>query len=132
VATPQVVVNGRSDVVGDNSDDLSRLIRRADRGDGGPRLALSGDKVWVSGAAGAGLVLLVRYDPNIIQVAIKHGENGGLTLPHRNVVRQLTRLGDWTGGSMSFNLPPVATPGLKTAILVQQGPGGPILAALRL
>ena len=131
VATPQVVVNGRADVVGDRRDDLERLIRRADRGDAGPRVTISGDKVTVSGEGAPALVILVRYDPNIIQVPIKRGENGGLTLPHRNVVRQVARLGDWGGGSRLYSLPASEQAGLKTAILVQQGPGGPILAAAR-
>jgi hypothetical protein len=75
-------------------------------------------------------VWLVRYDPRIIQVPISRGENSGKTLPHKNVVRSLTRLGDWSGAARSWSLPP-APGGLKTAILVQAGPGGPILAAAR-
>ncbi len=131
VATPEVVVNGRADVVGSNRGELEGLIRRADRGDGGPSVSITGDHVTVSGEGDHALVLLVRYDPNIIQVPIKRGENGGITLPHKNVVRQVARLGDWDGGSKTFSLPAPDRSGLKTAILVQQGPGGPILAAAR-
>ncbi len=131
VATPQVVVNGRADVVGNRRPDLEDLIRREDRGEGGPRVTIAGDRVTVSGAAAQALVLLVRYDPRIIQVPIQRGENGGRTLPHRNVVRQVARLGVWNGGAASFRLPPPDRPGLKTAILVQAGPGGAILAAAR-
>ena len=131
VATPEVVVNGRSDVVGNRRDELEDLIRREDRGDGGPRVSIAGERVTVSGEGSHGVVMLVRYDPNIIQVPIKSGENGGITLPHRNVVRQVARLGDWDGGSKTFSLPAPDRPGLRTAILVQQGPGGPILAAAR-
>jgi hypothetical protein len=75
-------------------------------------------------------VWLVRYDPRIIQVPIRRGENGGQTLPHKNVVRALVRLGDWSGPARVFALPPDPG-GLKTAILVQSGRGGPILAATR-
>ena len=131
VATPEVVVNGRADVVGSDRDELERLIRRADRGDGGPRVAIAGGQVTVSGAGAHAVVLLVRYDPRILDVPIRRGENGGLTLPHRNVVREVVRLGDWDGGARTYALPASARPGLKTAILVQGGPGGPILAAAR-
>ncbi len=131
VATPEVVVNGRADVVGSNLSELEGLIHRADRGDGGPRVTITGERVTVSGEGAHAMVLLVRYDPHILQVPIKRGENGGITLPHKNVVRQVARLGDWDGGSKTYSLPASDRPGLKTAILVQQGPGGPILAAAR-
>jgi hypothetical protein len=75
-------------------------------------------------------VWLVRYDPRIVQVPIQRGENGGRTLPHKNVVRQLTALGVWTGQTQAFRLAPVRV-GLETAVLVQEGRGGAILAAAR-
>ena len=130
VATPQVVVNGRADVIGSRPGEIEDLIRRVDRGDGGPRIETAGDKVTVSGQ-GRAVVIAVRYDPAVVQVPIKRGENGGRTLPHKNVVREVARLGEWTGGTRTFTLPAAGRPGLKTAILVQQGPGGPILAAAR-
>jgi hypothetical protein len=129
VATPQVVVNGRADVVGSQRGQLDALIRRADRGDAGPSVAIASAHVTIVGPGGRGRVLLVRYDPNVIQVPIKRGENGGRTLPHRNVVREVVDLGDWTGGARTFALPAPSQPGLRTAVLVQEGPGGPILAA---
>lgn len=133
VWTPQVVVNGRSDVIGVRRDELESLIRRADRGSGGPMITVAGDQVTV----GAGTarrpaeVLLVRYDPHIVEVPIKRGENGGKTLPHKNVVKALIRLGSWSGAAEAYRLPPT-TPGLKSALLVQDGRGGSILAAARL
>ncbi len=132
VGTPQVVVNGRADGVGIRPGEIEALIRSADRGDTGPEVRIGGDHVTVSGSGGGGEVLLVRYDPRIVEVPIARGENGGRTLPHRNVVREVTRLGTWEGGSRTFRLPPGRRPGLGTAVLVQRGPGGPILAAARI
>jgi hypothetical protein len=43
-------------------------------------------------------------------------------------VRELRKLGDWTGQARSFDLPAGAA-GLKTVVLVQGRRGGPILAA---
>ena len=131
VATPEVVVNGRADVVGNNRDEIVDLIRREDRGDSGPRVSIAGNQVTVAGAGVHAIVVLVRYDPNIIQVPIRRGENGGLTLPHKNVVREVVQLGEWNGGSRTYALPAAGRPGLKTAVLVQAGQGGPILAAGR-
>ena len=56
-------------------------------------------------------VWLVRYDPNVVQVPVKRGENSGKTLPHKNVVQELTRLGDWSGGARTYAIP-AASPGL--------------------
>ena len=133
VFTPEVVVNGRSDVVGSRRDELDALVRQDDRGTGGPSVTIAGDRVTVSGAGATSgdVVLLVRYNPNILQVPIRRGENGGRTLPHRNVVRQLASLGDWNGQTQTYTLPAAGEPGLKTAILVQAGRGGPIIAAAR-
>jgi hypothetical protein len=133
VWTPQVVVNGRADVIGARRDELEALVRREDRGSGGPDITTEGDRVSVGAAPArrSAQVLLVRYDPNIVQVSISRGENGGKTLPHKNVVKALVRLGSWSGPAETYPLP--ATPlGLKSALLIQDGPGGHILAAARL
>ena len=133
--TPQMVVNGDGDLIGNSADELDRKIDAARRtaGAAAPSIALDPAKVTIgSGQApdeGAD-VWLVRYDPAIVQVPVARGENGGRTLPHRNVVHALTRLGGWTGESASFDLPP-APEGLKTAILVQSVYTGPILAAAK-
>jgi hypothetical protein len=64
-------------------------------------------------------------------VPIARGENSGLTLPHKNVVKQLVKLGVWNGTPAQFPLPAATQQGLQGAILVQAGPGGAIVAAVR-
>ena len=130
LGTPEVVVNGRASGVGADPDRLATLIRANDRGAEGPVIALTADSARISAAAGKARaeVWLVRYDPRLIQVPIKAGENGGKTLPQRNIVRQLVKLGDWTGADVRFAFPR-AEPDLETAVLVQGPGGGPILAA---
>jgi hypothetical protein len=64
-------------------------------------------------------------------VAIQRGENNGKTLPHRDVVVELTRLGGWTGAPVGYDTPPAKEPNLRTAVLVQARGGGPILGAGR-
>jgi hypothetical protein len=132
VATPQVVVNGRLDVVGQSVGEIDGALKRAALSPGGPAVTLSGGAVAIAGAPPrrAADVWLVRYDPNVVQVSIRRGENGGKTLPIKNVVRELTRLGDWNGGAKRYAVP-AGPAGLKTAILVQAGSGGPILAAAK-
>jgi hypothetical protein len=129
VFTPQVIVNGRTDIVGDSASELQTTIARNDRGTNIPSLTLTADQVSIGPAQAQGDILLIRYDPNLIEVPILRGENGGRTLPHRNIVREFQRIGAWTGARQTFALPKASRPGLKTAILVQSGRGGPILAA---
>ena len=134
VWTPQVVVNGRIDTVGTRRGEIEQAIAKADRGLGGPIVSTSTGRVRLSGAASAAPaeVWLVRYDPRVVQVPIRRGENGGKTLPHRNVVRELVRLGNWSGVQRDYVLPGASAANLRSAILVQQGRGGAIIAAARL
>lgn len=74
----------------------------------------------------------MRYDPRILNAPIGAGENDGVTIAHRNVVRGLVRLGSWTGTAQSFALPSDGDPAWRTAILVRAKNGGLILAALKL
>jgi hypothetical protein len=133
VFTPQVVINGRRDGVGIDRHELRTLITAGDRGDGGPALTVHGGTLTISGAPRQSAdVWLVRYDPRVVQVPIKRGENSGRTLPHKNIVRELVRLGRWSGGAETLALPAQTDPALRTAILVQQPRGGPVLAAAKI
>jgi len=132
--TPQMVVNGEMDLIGNSAEELDRKISAA-RSDAqpAPEISLAESEVTIGAGAppeDAADVWLVRYDPNIVQVLVARGENGGRTLPHKNVVHDFVRLGGWSGAAVRFDLPP-ATDGLKTAILVQSAYTGPILAAAK-
>ena len=134
VFTPQMIVNGRGVLVGSNRAEVGQAIHAYDRGDAGPAIARSGGKVTIGkGPVGvAATVWLVRYDPRTLAVPIRAGENGGRTLPHRDIVRALQPLGRWTGATLTLDLPAGSDPAYRSAILVQQGKGGPIIAAARL
>lgn len=132
-ATPQTVINGRATVNGGNRTELIDAIRRADRGDAGPSITVGTGKVAVGKAIAShqATIWLVRYDARPLSVPIRAGENGGRTLVHRNVVRSLSSLGTWHGDAVTVALPANHDPHLHTAVLLQAGPGGPIIAATR-
>jgi len=134
VATPQVIVNGGTAIIGSNRRELDAAIARAGAPHGGPALALTGDLLAVGASAYArpSILWLVRYDPRVRNVPIRAGENEGRTLPHRDIVRELVKLGDWSGRAANIRIPSAREPGLAAAILVQQGAGGPIIAARRI
>ncbi|WP_309644216.1 DUF1223 domain-containing protein [Phenylobacterium sp.] len=128
--TPQVVVNGAADTVGNTAAKIDKLIV-ARRAPAATDIALSPGLVRVGAGkapTGGADVWLVSYDPRIVQIPVKRGENTGKTLPHRNVVRDLRRLGRWTGSEAAFKAPSSAS-GLRTVVLVQAPNGGAILAA---
>ena len=138
VYTPQVIVNGRADITGRDKAQLESLIL-GEANLIAPPVAIDsghahvGEDVLVR-TVGKGAhydVWLVRFDPRIENVPIARGENSGLTLPHRNVVKQLVKLGVWNGAAADFSLPAAAQTGLKSAVLVQKGAGGAIVAAAR-
>ncbi|MFG1210311.1 DUF1223 domain-containing protein [Xanthobacter flavus] len=128
--TPQMVVNGRLSRVGYSLPDIERAISSAGPVVG-PEVTIGAHDVAVGPGpvpATAADVWLAEYEPGVIEVPVRRGENAGRTLPHARVVRRLQRLGAWTGTRARYPRPD-AEPGLRTAILVQAPAGGPILAA---
>lgn len=133
VWTPQMVIDGRADVVGGRMDEIERQIA-AHRPFSGPVVRFNPRGVGLAGGRAPRQpadVWLVRYEREAIHVPVARGENSGRTLPHANVVRELVRLGPWRGQTVGFALPPARTEGLATAVLVQAPNGGPILGAGR-
>jgi hypothetical protein len=134
VYTPQMVVNGRSDLVGTRMGDIDRVRGRTAALSGGPSLSLNNTQITIGATpplAQAADIWLVRYDPHIVQVPIQRGENTGRTLPHTNVVRQFVRLGAYNGQAVTLSLPASTQANLRTAILIQRAGGGPIVAAVK-
>lgn len=133
VSTPQMIVNGRGVLIGSNRQQVAAVMRKFDRGDSGPAVSTSGNRVvvGVGRAVGPANVWLVRYDPRTHQVPIRAGENGGRTLPHKNVVRFIRLLGKWNGAQASYAMPAYSGP-YRSAVLVQDGPGGTVLAARKI
>ena len=133
VFTPEVVGDGVRDGVGVDPAEFARLVGHGAPA-GGPTLALAADHVAIGAGAAPAVaadVWMVRFDPRVIQVPITGGENGGKTLPHRDIVRELVRLGSWRGAAETLPLPAPKLAGLATAILIQSPQGGAILAATK-
>ena len=131
--TPQVVVDGRAEAAGQKSDRVERLLRDAERSPRDPPdIRFVGPRRVDVGTGrapkGGGEVWLIRYDPREQDVAVKSGDNRGQTIAHKNVVREVTRLGAWRGRPAAYRLPPAADDGLKSVVILQAGRGGRVLA----
>lgn len=129
VATPQIIINGKSAITGIKRGELAQNIATSRPISGGPAIEIDRDTVTIGKGSGPANVWLVRYDPRTQDVAIRSGENSGRTLPHKNIVRSLTKLGEWKGTTQAFKLPKAADSQFKSIILVQRAGAGPIIAA---
>jgi hypothetical protein len=137
VYTPQIVVDGRTNVVGSHRAEVHSAIAAAAKRDRPIDISFvmaDGGKVIIpEGPApdeGA-TVWLAVYDREHL-TEVRRGENAGRRLRYANVVRSFERLGTWTGARLEIPL------GLSDArahgragcaVIVQQGRAGPVLAA---
>jgi hypothetical protein len=131
--TPQVVVDGGEQAAGVRTERVDKLVRDAAKAARNPpdilfigprRVDVGSGRVPKGGAE----VWLVRYDPREQDVAVKSGDNRGQTIVHRNVVREIKRLGAWRGRPVAFRLTPSEDEGLKSVVIVQGAKGGRVLA----
>ena len=137
VPTPQVVVGGRQQASGAKAEAVETLVKDAAKApSNAPDMEFIGGDQRVavgSGPAprGGGEVWLVRYDPREQDIAVKRGDNRGQTLVHRNVVRELVRLGPWSGRPRLYRLPESKDDDLRTVIIVQGAKGGRVIGVLQ-
>lgn len=129
VATPQIIINGKAAITGIKRGELAQSIASTKAISGGPSISIGKNDVTIGKGKGEANVWIVRYDPRTHNVGIRSGENSGRTLPHKNIVKSLAKLGEWNGAEKSFKLPDTGSNQLKTVILVQRSGAGPIIAA---
>jgi hypothetical protein len=141
VYTPQMVVNGRAHVVGSQGADIDRAVLKAPA-------AGSGDWVQLTIRSDASGITIdtpaaskpVGQDARLILVGVKRrhdmkierGENAGRSITYTNVVREFKTIATWTGTASTVAITPdqlTHTTCDAYAILLQRGPGGPIIGA---
>jgi hypothetical protein len=137
VYTPQIVLDGTSQIAGAKPDAVQAAVADARRERPyQPEIAVRSDGRLQLGSGeaphGGAVVWLVRYDPAVREVKVKTGENKGLAVRQTNEVRDLVKLGVWRGQPKLFRLPEASEPGLDGVVLVQAAHGGRILAARKL
>jgi len=136
VYTPEMVIDGYTDINGANPAQVKSTIAKARSRD---RLRLKveasvdGGKVKVSIPAADGgkkaSVWLFEIDrEHTTQVA--RGENGGRTLVNANVVRSLKKIGEWDGDAVELTADlDEAGDRDACAIVIQEAATGPVLGA---
>lgn len=134
--TPQMVIDGRAQAGGLQTEKVDRLVAQAAKSDTpSPDMAFIGPRRVDVGSGsvprGGADVWLVRYEPREQDVVVKKGDNRGQTVAHHNVVREIQRLGAWRGRPTAYRIPNAGEAGLATVVLVQAKDGGRILGAAR-
>jgi hypothetical protein len=135
IYTPQMVVDGKLDVVGSDRGGVLDALRHAAAAlppTVSLRLARAGGQVTLDvgegGRAREGSLLLVGYDA-AHRTSVARGENAGRTLTESNVVRGLVRVADWHGAKLTVQ---AAAPAGERLAAILQAPDGQVLGAARL
>ncbi|MGH6851631.1 MAG: DUF1223 domain-containing protein [Methylocella sp.] len=140
VYTPQAIVNGLADAAGGDRAEIEQAIKSTKGVDGAlsvpmRRAGTSGHfsvEVAEGGGGPAGVFALRVARASTVQIL--RGENAGRSITYTNVVRAINKLGDWTGRTVTFDLPGAAGDGEGFVVLVQKGTPerpGAILAAAK-
>ena len=78
-------------------------------------------------------VVVISYEARAEVVKVGKGPNKGKKLEHRNVVREVVKIEEWAGGPKVLELLEMPEGNaLQHVVVLQQGVGGPIVAACRL
>lgn len=139
IYTPQMVIDGTSEGVGNEESDIDSKIARAGgdpsvdirlvEQDGSAKLVLAASPRKVKAT-----LWLIRYR-KAANVTIARGENRGETILYMNAVREMKPLGAWTGSALDIPLSKTdlanAEGEAKVALLQTDGLG-PILGAARI
>lgn len=140
VYTPQVVVDGVQDVVGNQRRDVLSVIEKRLQATREKRVPItisqSGDEIQVRIAAGPapaqGATVWLAHTLSSRTVNIVKGENSGRSITYHNIVRDFSAVGKWSGQALTLDLPAHVKPGEISdgvAVWVQGHGMGPVLGA---
>ena len=144
IYTPQVVVDGRTHVVGSSRTRIEQALQASTPPSVPISLTATSDSITVNiGPAEDpetphGTLWLVLYDRSVT-VAIDRGENTGRTLTYNNVVRKLRPVAMWKGKAMTVDVPKseidhadVDSCAFLLQVEAEGGAPGPMLGAARI
>jgi len=144
VYTPQIVVDGRSDVVGSDEASVDHAINDNNGQEGALSVPIRLEDtdgvlhIRIGGAHGesakrsANVYVLRVEAKSTVQIA--RGENKGQKLTYVNVVRAIRQIGEWHGEAQNFDVPELSNDNEGYVVLVQEGSldhPGTILAAAK-
>ncbi len=138
VYTPQMIVDGTSDIVGSREPAVDDAISAREGNMTLVPVDLRATPSELHIAVGAGdtngsATIWLFHLIDKATVNVKTGENGGHVLTYRNIVRDVKAVGVWKGQAVSLDLPRNGTaPRDSLAVVVQQGGYGRIIGAAQI
>jgi hypothetical protein len=139
VYTPQMVIDGHLQTVGNGTGEVYRDISKAAAEPKPAQVSLRWEpqrklNIAVHAPASAQSKVLLAITEDGLSTSVARGENSGRTLQHAAVVRQLRELGSAGNGQFETSVEVAPRPDwnqskLKVAVLVQDAGSGRILGA---
>jgi hypothetical protein len=139
--TPQMVIDGQQQVLGSDASAVAHDIDAASKKNQAATVTvakLGGNSYQVSvKAENEKAKVYVAVTEDKLSSEVKGGENGGRTIHHAGVVRELRPIGSLTKGEFQKKVDVSLqrdwnSANLKLIVFVQQGDSGPILGATSL
>jgi hypothetical protein len=123
IYTPQMIVDGRTDVIGSDRRAVAYAIAAAMLDSTVPvAVARNGQGLQLAVGAGKGdaSLIVVGYD-SVRRTSVQRGENAGRQLSESNIVRNFQKVASWNGQPLSLATPlPMAE---RVAIILQANDG---------
>ncbi|MGG7664587.1 DUF1223 domain-containing protein [Dyadobacter sp. BHUBP1] len=139
VYTPQVVVNGKHELIGSQEETLRRALNTEMNSSAPAQLNAEAQVeagklklTYQASNAARGTVLQVALVQKVAHTMVKRGENAGRLLPHVQIVRRIQSFPAAAGGNVALNLPEGFNPTEWEVItFLQNTQTGAIIAANR-
>jgi hypothetical protein len=139
VYTPQMVIDGVQDVVGNQRRDVLDVIEKRAKDPRAKRIPIAlkqvGDSVEVRVAASsapAAATVWLAHTLSSRTVNIAKGENSGRVITYHNIVRDFAAVGKWSGQALTLQVPAQGKSGEITdgvAVWVQTDGQGAVFGA---
>ena len=137
VYTPQMIINGTDHVVGTRPMDVKDLIRKHHGGASEVALSVAErqgkleiDATAAAGTGGTATVRLFRYLPQET-VAIKRGENAGMSVNYSHIVTDMDVVANWDMRQpLDIDVP--LNGDLPAVIVIQRNSFGPVEAVAKI
>jgi hypothetical protein len=133
--TPHFVVNGSPELIRFRERRIRRTVSEAEALPAGISVDAAGEQIAISLNGDVrdapALVWHVSYQAGPDETPVEGGPNRGKDMNHFNMVRAIETVGEWAGGEADFSFDRPEGE-LSSAVLIQAGPGGPILSAARI
>ncbi len=129
LSTPQMIINGRRSIAGDDIEQIRQALAEARLTPMPLEIARAPDRVQVKMFNSIGAPLLILFEPQPISVKIESGKNKGQTLTYSNVVRVMRPM-DFADGVYRAMLTEQER-GLACAVLVEDPETLEVVSAAR-